>query len=228
MFEEQMNLLHDSRLLDNAEKVFVHINGDVIPSFSHPNIEYVINPRLDWEETDTMCAIKNFAATNEDYKILYFHMKGIKSQISPAWPANPNGGKEYVTNWRRMMESYVVRKWELCVKLLDNYDSVGCNYAAAPRPHWSGGMWWATSDYIKTLDNALLETESRWDREFWIGSGDLYMAQRRYGVDKIFPNTSDVPPGFAELHRSNVDHYNVNYPPELWGEVPEEFKVFDE
>lgn len=221
MFDEQIELLRSTKLLEEA-RVFIHINGVEIPSLRHDNVEYVFNPRPHKEETDTMCAIRDYAASHDNAKILYFHMKGIKSQVSPAWPADPINGTEYVTNWRRMMENYVVKDWKLCVNLLKVYDSVGCNYAYAPRPHWSGGMWWATSEYVRTLDNTLLETESRWDREFWIGSGDIYPLNR----SEPFSSLTGTPPLWAELHRSNTDHYNVNYPPELWSPIPLELRDF--
>ena len=201
MFFEQIETARESGLLAGADEFRIHINGDFIPESMADNVSYWKNPNPEQEESDTMRAIRDYASQNPDDKILYFHMKGIKSQIAPAWPANPNGGTEFVTNWRRNMEHYVVKQWEVCCKLLDHYDTVGCNYALAPRQHWSGGMWWANGNFINKLDHNLLETPSRWDREFWIGSGE--------GT-------------FAELHHSGVDHYNVNYPPELWTPIPQE------
>jgi hypothetical protein len=203
MFAEQMHTMESVGLLDACEHIFIHINGDTIPSILSDKITYMFNPHPELEETDTLRAIKDFAysAESDGAHILYTHMKGIKSQITPAWPANPLWGTMFVTNWRRMMEHYVLGEWQICSKLLHYSDTVGCNYATAPRRHWSGGMWWANPDYIRTLDHNLLETPSRWDREFWIGS-------RADGGT------------FTELHRSNVDHYNVNYPPELWSPIP--------
>jgi hypothetical protein len=39
-------------------------------------------------------------------------------------------------------------------------------------PHFSGGFWWAKSSYINTLDKEALESSFRYDREFWIGTGE--------------------------------------------------------
>jgi hypothetical protein len=198
IFYEQINTVKDSGLMDAADEFRIHINGDFIPDPVSENCIYFHNPNPEQEESDTMRAIRDYCFENPDDKIMYFHTKGIKYQVEPVWPA---ASTEYVVNWRRMMEHYVIKQWDVCVKLLKHYDTVGCNYAVIPRQHWSGGMWWANAGFINRLDHSLLDTPNRFDREFWIGSSD--------GT-------------FAGLHSSGVDHYNVNYPQELWTPIPQE------
>ncbi len=39
-------------------------------------------------------------------------------------------------------------------------------------PHYSGGFWWAKSNYVAGLSDEYLDHPNRYWREFWIGTGD--------------------------------------------------------
>jgi SAM-dependent methyltransferase len=39
-------------------------------------------------------------------------------------------------------------------------------------PHFSGGFWWANSNYVAGLSEEYLEHPNRYWREFWIGTGE--------------------------------------------------------
>ena len=62
-------------------------------------------------------------------------------------------------------------------KLDENFDCCGVNYRWWPVNHFSGGFWWANSDYIKTLPEiseidhpgAPQKATLRHNAEFWIG-----------------------------------------------------------
>ena len=108
--------------------------------------------------------IKEFCKTNQNCKILYLHTKGVtKNCIS-------------VNSWRLYMEYFCVHRWKTCVSDLLKHDCVGSLWISGGKKHplhFSGNIWWANSSYINTkVNNALLLSDSRYDREFWIGSGN--------------------------------------------------------
>ena len=55
------------------------------------------------------------------------------------------------------MEYFLIEKYKICIKHLNNYDVVGINYCTTP-PHYSGNFWWSTYNYYITLLDSI-ETE---------------------------------------------------------------------
>ena len=55
-------------------------------------------------------------------------------------------------------------------------DLVGINWqeqtSMGYHPHYSGGFWWAKSNYVAGLSDEYLDHPNRYWREFWIGTGD--------------------------------------------------------
>lgn len=70
--------------------------------------------------------------------------------------------------WRRSMTFHNVIRWERCVELLDDYDTVGC-HRIEPGDFWGGNFWWANVDWLATLPD--IPDESRYHAESWVGSG---------------------------------------------------------
>lgn len=147
------------------------------------------------EETNTLKWIRDYSKENPGDYLLYFHTKGI-SVYSP--------GTE---SWRRYMEYFVLENWKDCIaRLKEGYDCCGVMWNTdtpiGMHPHFSGNFWWANTSYINTLDHKLLDSDWRYDREFWIGSGP--------GVKPF------------EFHNSGLNnkksliegkgHYDVEYP----------------
>lgn len=89
-------------------------------------------------ERFTIHKIKNYIQ-NED-KILYIHSKGASYR-----------GWSNITNWRNFMEYYVIRHHEECIKLLDEYDTVGIQLLYDPFTHYCGNFWWCRGDYFLKL-----------------------------------------------------------------------------
>jgi hypothetical protein len=147
------------------------------------------------EETNTLKWIRNYAKKNPGDYILYFHTKGI-TRMSP--------GTE---SWRRYMEYFTIEKWKDCIaKLQEGFDCCGVLWNVDTplglHPHFSGNVWWATTDYINTLDHEFLDTDYRFDREFWIGTGP---------DAKVFEfHNSGLNNKMNLLNGKN--HYNMEYP----------------
>jgi GR25 family glycosyltransferase involved in LPS biosynthesis len=156
-------------------------------------INYSENTQL--FEIPTLQLMHHFSQDAQKTNILYLHTKGVCYENNKQHPIYNN-----VQDWIHFMLYFVVYKYKDCVELLKIHDSVGVNYS--PRNlsnpnshnHWSGNFWWATSNHIKRLDVTTLTT--RHSAEWWCLS---------------LPNIK-----IANLHTSNVDHYQNPYKPDKY------------
>lgn len=194
---EQISRLLKSDLVDNAT-IFLSLNGDLTKFLDlvklvegRDNIRIVhSSDRSDLMEWPTLSLVKSLCdnATESEY-ILYFHLKGITHLR--------NHG---IHDWRKYMEYWHIDRWRDCIAKLDEgFETVGTNYIDKSFlgidkkpclwPHYSGGFWWANSDYVKRLnhlphpDDYVMGSKSmytgytidkntyRFDHEAWIASG---------------------------------------------------------
>jgi hypothetical protein len=74
--------------------------------------------------------------------VLYLHTKGVSRPADRVRIA-----------WRRLMQRHVVADWAANVCRLADVDLVGVNWIESPlRPHFSGNVWVARSDWVAQLD----------------------------------------------------------------------------
>lgn len=131
-------------------------------------------------ERPTLQLMHSFSKKNAGVKMLYLHTKGIS--YTPNTPAHKN-----IQAWIAYMLHFLLDK--SCLPLLDEYDTLGCNYYEGPYKHYSGNFWWVRSDYLANLN--LDRLVSRADAEWWCLSGkDVRM---------------------KELYRSNVNHFQTAF-----------------
>ena len=173
IYQSQLHRLYTSGLIKSSDYIFFGVNGDN-ELFNVPEKAIVRKNSNQKEETETLISLRDFCKEHDDYKVLYFHMKGIS--------------KESITgeSWRLMMEYFVIDNWRKCVEYLDSYDAVGMNlkelgptvwsdgtrsWEKAGTKHFVGNFWWSNASYINQLDNSFLYSDFRLDREFWIGTG---------------------------------------------------------
>lgn len=196
IYQQQIHRLYASGLIKAADHIHIGVNGDQ-EMFNVPSKAKVIYNKNLKEETDTLVALKDFAYDNPDYKILYFHLKGGSKQTLIA------------DSWRLMMEYFVIDRWKECVNYLDEYDCVGQSFKPLGPTLWSdgsitqntgigcfcGNFWWANASYIQTLDHKYLETDYRFDREFWIGTNPKCKAKslQECGEDEEFVPNHPIP-----------------------------------
>jgi hypothetical protein len=168
IYQQQVHRLYASGLIKEADYIHFGVNGDN-ELFNVPDkiiVQY--NQKENWgTEKETLMSLRDFSVENDDYKILYFHTKGVSK------------GDLYINSWRLMMEYYVIDKWKECVEELNNFTTVGCHLAAGfldvgqgennPLPMYMGNFWWANSSYINTLNSRALESNDRQEKEMWIG-----------------------------------------------------------
>ena len=142
-------------------------------------INYSDNPLF--YEIPTMNLIHSFSLFNPNVKLLYIHTKGISLTFTPM-----------IDDWINLLIYFNIDKHDICIKELDNFNCIGCNYLLKPENHFSGNFWWSKTDYICKLDR--IDQLIRHYAEFWLCSN-------KYAKIK-------------SLHNSNVNHYKERYPPE--------------
>lgn len=190
--EYLINKLNTSGCIDIFEKVFIVNIGIPIENAFGDKFEVTNYTRdIKVSEFPTINKIQEFSNANPNDYILYLHTKGIRY------------GKNHsqINDWIDMMVYFAVEQYKKCVAVLDqDIQTVGSNYLVVQShsvpPHYSGNFWWATTNYLKTLEKLPEETfASRNDAEFW-----------------LFKNN----PRYFVCHLSNVNHYYDIYPRERY------------
>lgn len=187
--EEQIDYMRKSGLWDNASRIHLQLHYDPL-SFvdwvkqfeSDSRITYTIFPHetRPYAEINSMVELAN-EMYNRDKKVAVFryHTKGLTYRPSNTWPLS-KAWLDYYNYWN-------IDHWYLCHQALAvGYDTVGANWHSdenikGVQGHWSGNIWWASSDYLKTLHR--LKTpfdagfkkqlggyDARHDSELWIGA----------------------------------------------------------
>jgi len=180
-----------SNLYHSVDKIYTFLTGEV--KYINQCINYIINCGKKFDITEigindntaerfTLLKMKNYL--KDEDKFLYIHSKGVIRSIEHEMTC-------YINDWRYLMEYFLITKFELCLKELDNYDVVGVNY----KNHFSGNFWWSKGVYFKTLQNFI---------------EDYYTAPEDY----IFKTTVGSPK-IKCLHSSGLEgfgHYYNGYP----------------
>jgi hypothetical protein len=181
IIEKLCNIIISSGLIDKLDWVYINNLGIEI-SIDYPKFR-VNNYSTDTGlfESPTINLIHTFSKFNKNVNILYLHTKGISYNPIP----------KTITDWTDLMLYFLVEKYNGCLTLLENNDTVGNNCLEKPHKHYSGNFWWARSDYLATLDECVGDKHSV---EWWILSN---------------PKVKN-----ATVHNSSVNHYLNEYPKE--------------
>jgi beta-1,4-mannosyl-glycoprotein beta-1,4-N-acetylglucosaminyltransferase len=158
------------------EKIFINNIGIPINTILPDTILTNYSTDINLFEIPTINKMRQFAIENPNAKVLYLHTKGI---------SNPSN---CINDWIDMMLYFLLQ--ESCIKSLNIYDTVGCNYQNdnINPAHYSGNFWWATSKYLSKLPVC---GPNKFDAEFW-----LHINQ----------------PNYLSLHNSGLNHYYERYP----------------
>jgi len=125
-------------------------------------------------ENLTIVELEKWAPSHPGWNVLYFHARG----------ATRDSGSDYdqfIDRWRECMMRHCISNWQNCVALLDSgYDAVGAHWMP-PHRIFGGNFWWATSDYLATVEHlserdrvkvsGIAALASRYEAEVWIGHG---------------------------------------------------------
>lgn len=201
ILEEQQNRIINSGILNEDCTYHMCINGNIDKfknlqsQFQNYQIKIVhVSDNCKKWEFPTLDYLKTTIDSDSAKSyVCYLHMKGSSNPTS-----------QHQRDWRKLMEYFCIDKYKNAIEQLDKgHDITGVNWFQESRigPHFSGNFWWATSDYIKTLqklsdsNNMNLHPNDgshfRFQHESWIASGNF----------KVFV-----------LFHSRVHHYNSLFP----------------
>ena len=189
VYDDLMQKIVDSGLINNAEINVVYTNADRFPDDAIIDGVNYINGGNNQFEYPTLSLLYEFAKQDENNSnILYFHTKGVSRSSNN------------VTDWKNMMAYFNIEKWEDRVEELKQFDATGCNlskgHQQGMRAMWfAGNFWWSKSDYVKKLQDPNTWKSNRLMAEFWLG-----MANGNFNL----------------VHHSGINHYQKPYPKEKY------------
>ena len=197
MYHEQLGALVSNGLYDKLKHFHIGFNGS-LSLCSVPDKAVAYSNKNQQEETETLRALRDWCATNPDAYVLYFHTKGSSRQT------------RFTEDWRKCMQYFNITNWRECYEALqDGYDLAGINWQRTTsmgyHPHFSGGFWWAKACYINTLTDEALESGFRYDREFWVGTGEAKVKN----MWETFYNNPKVAHHYCQPYDKSI--YTKNY-----------------
>jgi hypothetical protein len=203
ILSRQFDLLESSNLLNSCNKVFIGLIGHATtPTLTeilyHPKV--IIVKYVDQaNEEITTSKIREFALkSTSNARVLYIHSRGITHDSDEL-----NGPAE---DWTKMMEFFLIERWQKAYEVLENYYTAGCEmWADEEIYHYSGNFWWATTDYIKQLPDPMKDVPDRYMvSEKWI----LRLADKQIPKEKFYVlhRTTKHKYGRGMIH-SYVDMY---------------------
>jgi len=177
-----------SKAINIFEKVFINNIGLPIDN-NYGNKFEVSNSSNDPKlyEIPTLNKIKRFSEDHPSCNILYLHNKGISYDDK----------NQYVNDWIDYMLYFMVERHIKCIKLLNNYNVIGCNYADKPYKHFSGNFWWANSTHLKKCSIISEINVNKMQGESW-----------------LMENVNNM--SHYSLHQSNINHYHQRYPEKIY------------
>ena len=173
-FKRQINRLYVSGLYDNANDLWVvfcdvennklQILEEILSKYPKIKIDYGI---VNHAESLAITKVDELCRENDDYKVLYFHSKGVFNKYKNFIDKQTDELKvNSVNSWVEMMEYFLVDNWEKCVEKLDEYDTVG---VTNNQNWWWGNFWWTRSSHVrKNIPVKNFYTGSRWQCEGWL------------------------------------------------------------
>jgi hypothetical protein len=206
IFLDQLNEIVSSGLYDAADYIFVGINGDEELPTQLPKLRIYRNMGDRSTEYCTLKALYDYSCL-QDSHVLFLHAKGVTWTREDRFSEDPgNPDLRINTNyWRKYLEYFCVNKWKECIDLLQEHDCVGTELHNRAHlghgaiqvdiPFYSGGFWWANSDYIKSLNPSFITNNiiiGRFATELWIGTNNpkfynFWNANRNLYCDSVLP-----------------------------------------
>jgi hypothetical protein len=146
IYENQVQLLKSSGLLDITENVYIGVSGPMPEIDLFPKAKIIVhNEKLEEGENQTLRKMYEMCQTIEPCKIWYIHTKGASRKTV-----------DNTDSWRKYLEYFVITKHKNCIESLDEYDACGAEWRKHhDRSLFVGNFWWANSSYIKSLENIL-------------------------------------------------------------------------
>lgn len=174
-FKRQIERVKSSGLYDGADEIYVYISDPLNNSeekiknilLNYPKIILHYTTINHGEGYRAICKVDELGKQNDNYKILYFHTKGVFNKYKNFVNQEIDDLKVKSVNcWVEMMEYFLIDNWKTCVDKLDEYDTVGvtCN-----GNWWWGNFWWTKSSHLKkNIPMSDFYGGSRWQAEDWL------------------------------------------------------------
>jgi hypothetical protein len=146
---EQLNIL-EKGLLQATEKLIIFVTNFnennvelefLFERFNKNNKFFIVKSSANLYEKFSINNYKKYIP-DKNYYVYYFHTKGVSR----------NKG-DFFESRRKLLDFYTLEKFYINVKLLDEYDAIGCSASLHPKKHFSGNFWWSKSSYLNTLSD---------------------------------------------------------------------------
>lgn len=217
MVEEKIRLMHYHGLWSHAEKIVfqMHYNPEEFKPWiessiisADPKIEFRlfnqtphdVNPSAKpLGETYSIIDMQRDCLNDSESRAIFrYSTKGLTHRWDESWPK--------AELWNQYLDYWNIEHWRLCLAAIEEgYDTVGANWHNKddPQGHWSGTIFWASSNHLRRLPQLRLPHEigfqnqlggftARHDAEVWI---------------------SRIPPRYLELnHYEHACVYHVDAP----------------
>ena len=210
VLDSLLKRIKESGLYENVEEIFLVINGDINEiKVNLTDSKYtILNEYKDitkYEGPGLELLWKHSVKSNEDFNILYLHTKGVSKPL------------KNIEEWTNYLSYFNINKWEDRVKDLESNDASGVNLGGNPEDiqshpswwgygkapvHYSGNFWWSKSSHIKKLPSPFLWCPDS-DHARWRMMDEMWLCQIQTGK-------------YHSAWHSNVNHYQENYPKELY------------
>jgi hypothetical protein len=168
IFEEQLQLIKESKLLENLEKIYINIIGD---KNDLKKIKSVLNDKrieclLTQSEYEFPTLEKIIEVSNKDeFYGIYIHTK------ASSYPKEYEY-KHILNFWRKFMNHQILNNWEVCYEKIksndlvgslfkdgnykinefwEKYSDIGKNCHVKYTDHFSGNFFWFDSNYFKQI-----------------------------------------------------------------------------
>lgn len=185
IYTNQIIRLQVSGLYDAADYIFVNVNGNQEMPFHLAKVHNFHHNKSNDQSTEfyAIKALYDYSCI-QDSHVLFLHGKGV-TWTTMEKKQDPSNLIliENVKHWRNYLEHFNIDRWRDCINLLNDYDCVGTEWVGQSVfshgtyniPHYAGGIWWANSDYIKTLNPNFITNNlviGRFATELWIGTNN--------------------------------------------------------
>jgi hypothetical protein len=141
--DEQMKALKDSGLYDRITTMYIGFSGpesEILKAYiTDEKVQFFDSDPLIPNENQTFNFMIKTCKTLEDANILFLHTKGVTEK------------NDIQSQWRQYMMAINVERFEKCLKILEDFYTVGAIFLWRPRPHYSGNFFWARSSYVAEL-----------------------------------------------------------------------------
>lgn len=180
--EEQFSILVSSGLLSLCNNVYIGFLGNNVYDISFLTNRsskiklFAFSSYKEHCERLTLNAMRRqVIKSNRESKIFYLHSKGVTRDT------NDNS----IKLWREIMQYFLIEHHELCIKFLNECDTIGINvvnlgtlnHRIDDENHcmfYSGNFWWSRSEHIRNLPKIPEEPKNMipnnffWLNERWL------------------------------------------------------------